>query len=39
MIHNNINKKYKEKADKKLKNDVEKLKDNQREFANGNSHD
>ena len=36
MLHNDINIKSLEKAVEKLQNDVEKLKDKQREFANGN---
>jgi ribosomal protein L31E len=39
MLHNDINIKSLEKAVEKLQNDVEKLKDKQREFANGNTHD
>ena len=36
MLHNDINIKSLEKAVEKLQKDVEKLKDKQREFANGN---
>ena len=36
MLHNDVNIKALEKAVNKLQNDVEKLKDQQREFANGN---
>ena len=36
MLHNDVNIKALEKAVNKLQNDVEKLKDKQREFANGN---
>ena len=36
MLHNDINIKSLEKAVEKLQSDVEKLKDKQREFANGN---
>ena len=39
MLHNDINIKSLEKAVEKLQNDVEKLKDKQRDFANGNGHD
>ena len=35
MLHNDVNIKALEKAVNKLQNDVEKLKDKQREFANG----
>ena len=36
MLHNDVNIKALEKAVNKLQNDVEKLKDKQREFTNGN---
>tara|TARA_R110001599_G_scaffold84597_1_gene227787 strand:+ start:302 stop:481 length:180 start_codon:yes stop_codon:yes gene_type:complete len=36
MLHNDVNIKALEKAVEKLQSDVEKLKDKQREFANGN---
>jgi len=39
MLHNDINIKSLEKAVEKLQGDVEKLKDKQRAFANGNNHD
>jgi hypothetical protein len=35
MLHNDVNIKALEKAVEKLQSDVEKLKDKQREFANG----
>ena len=38
MLHNEVNIKALEKAVEKLQNDVEKLKDKQREFGNGSSH-
>ena len=38
MLHNEVNIKALEKAVDKLQKDVEKLKDKQREFGNGNSH-
>ena len=38
MLHNEVNIKALEKAVTKLQSDVEKLKDKQREFGNGNSH-
>ena len=38
MLHNDVNIKALDKAVEKLQNDVEKLKDKQREFGNGNSH-
>ena len=38
MLHNEVNIKALEKAVDKLQSDVEKLKDKQREFGNGNSH-
>jgi len=37
MLHNDVNIKALEKAVDKLQKDVEKLKDKQREFANGNN--
>jgi ribosome-associated translation inhibitor RaiA len=36
MLHNDVNIKALEKAVDKLQGDVEKLKDKQRSFANGN---
>ena len=39
MLHNEVNIKALSKAAEKLQIDVEKLKDKQREFSNGNSHD
>ena len=36
MLHNDVNIKALEKAVEKLQSDVEKLKDKQREFSNGN---
>ena len=38
MLHNDVNIKALDKAVEKLQNDVEKLKDKQREFSNGNDH-
>ena len=38
MLHNDVNIQALEKAVEKLQSDVEKLKDKQREFANGNNH-
>jgi len=38
MMHNEVNIEALTKAVEKLQTDVEKLKDKQREFANGNSH-
>ena len=38
MLHNEVNIEALEKAVNKLQSDVEKLKDKQREFGNGNSH-
>ena len=38
MLHNEVNIKALNKAVEKLQNDVEKLKDKQREFGNGNNH-
>ena len=38
MLHNEINISALTKAVEKLQSDVEKLKDKQREFGNGNSH-
>ena len=38
MLHNEVNIKALNKAVEKLQGDVEKLKDKQREFGNGNSH-
>ena len=38
MLHNEVNINALEKAVDKLQKDVEKLKDKQREFGNGNSH-
>ena len=38
MLHNDVNIQALEKAVEKLQNDVEKLKDKQREFSNGNDH-
>ena len=38
MLHNDVNIQALEKAVEKLQNDVEKLKDKQREFSNGNNH-
>ena len=38
MLHNAVNIEALEKAVNKLQSDVEKLKDKQREFGNGNSH-
>ena len=39
MLHNEVNIKALEKAVEKLQRDVEKLKDKQRSFANGNGND
>ena len=39
MLHNDVNIKALNKAVEKLQNDVEKLKDKQRDFGNGNNHD
>jgi uncharacterized protein HemX len=38
MLHNDVNIKALDKAVEKLQNDVEKLKDKQREFSNGGTH-
>ena len=38
MLHNEVNISALTKAVNKLQNDVEKLKDRQRDFANGNNH-
>jgi len=38
MLHNEVNINALTKAVTKLQNDVEKLKDKQRDFANGNNH-
>ena len=38
MLHNDVNIQALEKAVEKLQNDVEKLKDKQREFSNGSDH-
>ena len=38
MLHNEVNIEALTKAVEKLMSDVEKLKDKQREFGNGNSH-
>jgi len=38
MLHNEVNIEALNKAVEKLQNDVEKLKDKQREFGNGNNH-
>ena len=38
MLHNEVNIKALDKAVDKLQSDVEKLKDKQRSFANGNNH-
>ena len=38
MLHNKVNIDALEKAVEKLQTDVEKLKDKQREFSNGNNH-
>ena len=38
MLHNDVNIKALDKAVEKLQNDVEKLKDKQREFSNGSDH-
>ena len=38
MLHNDVNIQALEKAVEKLQNDVEKLKDKQREFSNGDTH-
>ena len=38
MLHNEVNINALTKAGEKLQSDVEKLKDKQREFGNGNSH-
>jgi len=38
MLHNDVNIKALNKAVEKLQNDVEKLKDKQREFSNGDNH-
>ena len=39
MLHNEVNIKALDKAVEKLQNDVEKLKDKQRTFSNGNGND
>ena len=39
MLHNDVNIQALEKAVDKLQNDVEKLKDKQRTFSNGNGND
>ena len=39
MLHNDVNIQALEKSVDKLQRDVEKLKDKQRAFANGNNHD
>jgi len=39
MLHNEIGIKALDKAVEKLQSDVEKLKDKQRAFANGNNHE
>jgi len=39
MLHNDVNIKALEKAVDKLQKDVEKLKDKQRSFSNGNGND
>ena len=39
MLHNDVNIQALEKAVDKLQNDVEKLKDKQRSFSNGNGND
>ena len=39
MLHNEVNIKALEKSVEKLQNDVEKLKDKQRTFSNGNNHE
>ena len=39
MLHNDVNIKALEKAVEKLQKDVEKLKDKQRTFSNGNGND
>ena len=39
MLHNEVNIKSLEKAVDKLQKDVEKLKDKQRSFSNGNGND
>ena len=39
MLHNEVNIKALEKSVDKIQRDVEKLKDKQRSFANGNNHD
>ena len=39
MLHNEVNIKALEKSVDKLQRDVEKLKDKQRAFANGNNHE
>jgi len=38
MLHNEVNISALSKAVEKLQGDVEKLKDKQRDFANGNNH-
>jgi len=38
MLHNEVNISALSKAVEKLQNDVEKLKDKQRDFSNGNDH-
>ena len=38
MLHNEVNISALSKAVEKLQNDVEKLKDKQRDFSNGNNH-
>ena len=38
MLHNDVNIQALNKAVEKLQNDVEKLKDKQREFGNGGTH-
>jgi hypothetical protein len=38
MLHNEVNISALTKAVEKLQKDVERLKDKQREFANGNNH-
>jgi len=38
MLHNEVNISALSKAVQKLQNDVEKLKDKQRDFSNGNNH-
>ena len=39
MLHNEVNIQALEKSVDKLQSDVEKLKDKQRAFANGNNHE